>query len=374
MFPESIIEILKKYQNFNGDNILSISKSINDIIIYLNKINENISIQIQSMITNKNIDSAKELFSDCETLCNFINSIKPLDITLPEHNIEIAKELTTPINDFDEQTHIHICCENICPKCVEKLDPISIYYQRKTNGVINRESVSGFRCPNCGSLYMIDSDFEKFSDDNTNIEIHTKRYNKLNIQDEVYVVTDVNKCSANNHDLEDILGTIPIINKEGKVAFTYVDIIHCKTCHKYIMLKNTYQRINNFLACQVIDETKEQFAKTYNSISNYDTTGSKLSQLGYNVNCVDKLTENQRETLLAAIITSGLLTQGEIIGNIDKNIANGRSRIGSKKDWSNAVEKWEHDKKFVQSFKIEQSDNDINIGKIILKYRKSKIQ
>lgn len=378
MFPDELIQILEKYKEEMWlSHVENLNKNFKQTISLLKGLRNYLADKLYDIYTSDSLDDS----ADCDVLSSDISLLKQqilYYIKLQEatqvncdFKTETSKELMSLPIYFEEYTHIHLCCENVCPKCIEKLNPISIYYQRKIENVINRESVPGYRCPVCGSLYMIDSDFEKMDRNNTNIEIHTKRYNKLSIQDEVYVVTDVNKCSANGHDLDDILGTIPIIDNNGKTAFTYVDIIHCKTCHKYIMLKSTYQNIKDFLACQVIDETKEAINRTNNSISDYDSTGSKLSQLGYNVNCVDKLTEKQRETLLVAIISAKLLTQGEIIGNIDRNINNGLKRVDSKKDWSNAVAKWEHDKKFIQSFDIEKSDNDINIGKIILKYKKN---
>ena len=371
MFSEELVKIMQKYSDKNYQQVNSINGDIQDIINQLSDFRDILTAQLKELLCNN--ENTDELYDDIKLLNKEISAINPLPSTV--FNLmdqEVAEELTPSSNDFDEYTHIHVCCENICPKCMEKLNPTNIYYQRRINGIISREYVSGFRCPNCGSLYMIDSNIEKLDYSSTNIEIHTKRYNKLSVQDEVYVVTDVNKCSSNNHNLEDILGTVPIIETNGEITFTYIDILHCKTCNKYIMLKNTYQKIAKFLTCQVIDETKEPTNKTNNSVYGYgyDATGSKLSQLGYNVNCVDKLTEKQRETLLAAIISSELLTQGEIIGNIDRNISSGRNRIGSKKDWSKAIEKWEHDKKFVESFNIERSNNDINISKIILKYTK----
>lgn len=377
MFSEELIKIIEKYFDKNSQQVNNINSDIQDIIKQLSDFRDILGDRLKELLCNN--ESTDELYADIKLLNTEISTIKPLPVTILNHTEqEIAEEITPSVQekqiqkniDFEKYTHIHICCENVCPKCIEKLNPINIYYQRKANGIINDESVRGFKCPNCGSLYMIDSEIQQLDCNSTNIEIHTKRYNKLSINDEVYVVTDVNKCSAQDHDLDDILGTIPIIDQDGNIKFTYVDILHCKTCHKYIMLKSVFQKISDVLVCQVIDETKDPIHKINSFISGYDTTGSKLSQLGYNVNCVDKLTEKQRETLLAAIISSRLLTQGEILGNIDRNINNGRNRIGSKKDWSNAVSKWEHDKAFVQSFDIEKSDKDINIGKIILRYSK----
>lgn len=376
MFPEEIIKILSKYQDENSISLNNINNNISKIIDKLYIINQNLAEQIKNLVLDKDTDNnADEIMKDSKILRDYIKSIKLLEvkeITTNNLSMETSEEIFPSLdNEFDEYTHIHICCTDMCTKCKEKLDSTNIYYQRKFNDIIKRESISGFRCPNCGSLYMFDYEMQIFDCDNTNIEIHTRRYNKLCIQDEVFVITDINKCSSKNHDIEDIIGSIPIIDADGNITFTYVDISYCRTCHKYIMLKNTYQEISNFLACQVIDETREKSVRSKLSSFGYDTTGSKLSQLGYNVNCVDKLTEQQRETLLSAILSSKILTKGEIVGNIDRNISSGRSRIGSKKDWSNAVEKWEHDKKFVQSFDIEHSKNDININKIILKYRKN---
>lgn len=378
MFSEELIKIIEKYFDKNSQQVNNINSDIQDIIKQLSDFRDILGDRLKELLCNN--ENTDELYDDIKLLNTEIATIKPLPTTIFNYTgQEIAEEITPSVQekqiqkiiDFEKYTHIHICCENVCPKCIEKLNPTNIYYQRKSDDTIHDESVRGFKCPNCGSLYMIDSEMGQLDCNNTNIEIHTKRYNKLSINDEVYVVTDINKCSAQDHILEDILGTIPIIDQDGNTTFTYVDITHCKTCNKYIMLKSVYQKISEVLVCQVIDETKDPIHKINSFISGYDTTGSKLSQLGYNVNCVDKLTEKQRETLLTAIISSKLLTQGEILGNIDRNINNGRNRIGSKKDWSNAVAKWEHDKAFVQSFDIAKSENDINIDKIILRYRKN---
>lgn len=175
-------------------------------------------------------------------------------------------------------------------------------------------------------------------------------------------------CSKQNHDIEDIICDIPITKSDGDIAYESVRISHCKKCNKYVLLKSDFDSLDGIPACCVIDETHPK-SNSDNSDFNYEEKGgSKLYQYGYSVNCSDKLTDEQRHSILLMQLLSENMTKGEICSTLDTNIQSGLKRKDSKKDWSNAVAKWKADRKFVQYLDLEKEYDRIDIDRLILKF------
>ena len=138
------------------------------------------------------------------------------------------------------------------------------------------------------------------------------------------------------------------------------------------MLKSDYDRINGIPACIIIDETYSKREYSENDFFYGENSGSKLYQHGYNVNCNDNLTVEQRHTILTMQLLSNNITKGEICSILDTNINRGENRKQSKRDWSKAVAKWKSDKEFVMNIDLEKEAKRINIDRLILKFRKDK--
>ena len=136
------------------------------------------------------------------------------------------------------------------------------------------------------------------------------------------------------------------------------------------MLKSEYDRLKGIPACVIINETYNRTHYTENDFFYGDRGGSKLYQYGYNVNCADKLTVEQRHAILTMQLLANNITKGEIYSILDTNISSGMKRKDSKKDWSKAVEKWKADKEFVSGLDLEKEAQKYSIDRLILKYRK----
>ena len=89
---------------------------------------------------------------------------------------------------------------------------------------------------------------------------------------------------------------------------------------------------------------------------------SILMQYGYNVSQTKDLSEYQRQKILVMIIEHEVLSKNEIIGYLDFFI---RQRKG-RKIYKNAIEKWEKDKEFVESYR-KGSFRMVGIGSITRK-------
>lgn len=359
MFPKEISDILVKYQNITLDEVLNINNDINKIICNLKSIRGNLSKELSRLTDNDSIDNFEdEIFQDIKTLRNYINLIT---------FIELSDET---IPSFDKCVYPYLVSDDICPFNNEKMKPHLIHYKRRINNCIYDESVEWYKCPVCNKLFVLDIDAEHFVFDNTNIILSDKYYNKILYHD-VIVISDINKCSSQDHDIDDLECELPVIEPDGNIIYQTVPISHCITCNRYVMLKSIYDNLSGVPACVIIDETKNKSEHAENQTT-YEEKGSKLYQYGYNVNCIENLTPEQRHTILVMQLALNNITKNEIYSILDTNINRWSNRKESKRDGSKAVAKWKEDKEFVKNIDLEKEIETINIGKLILKYKISK--
>lgn len=365
MFTKELIDILIKYSDENQDNIEQINKSVQQITDSLKKIKSNISKQLW-VITNSD-----DVADDGTNILNDINKLKR-SISEINSSIIVTKQYNIPYDNTDffyEKLNVYLVPDDICPICGAKLEPYILNYKKIVEHKIKEDYIELYKCPSCNNIFALYYDVEDVDFEQTNILFNTKYLQKLSIYEDIYVFSNISKCSSNNHKIQDISCVLPIVKRDGSIDTVLVDLSYCETCNRYVMLKYTYDNLEGVPICKIIDETRES---SNNSESYFDDSESKLRQYGYNVNCIDKLTEEQRHTILAAQLITKNMQRSEIISAISKNITNGEKRIAAnyKKDWSNAVKKWKSDREFVNNFDIEKSYNLININRIVLKYTK----
>lgn len=364
MLSDELIAILKKYAESNQDEIFKINQSINQITQSLKTIRSDMSRQLQTILDSDDIND------NGESLLNDINSLKRQISNINASIIEVKQYV--PYNDiieFNDKIYVYLVSDGICPICNEKLESHSIHYQVKVSGQILNATIKWYKCPVCGKLFALYEDIEDFNTSNTNIEFNTRFLQKLSMYEDVYVLTNISMCTSSNHVINDISCILPIILSDGTIDIIEVELAYCETCNKYIMLKYTYDNLPGVPICKIIDETKNVHPIEKENFC-YGDSESKLSKYGYNVNCVDKLTDEQRHTILSVQIITQNMQRSEIISIISKNIANGEKRIQQKykKDWTNAVKKWKADREFVSNIDIDKCHNAINVNRIILKY------
>lgn len=369
MFPEELTKLLNKHKDSNHIQIENINSNIKDIIKSLKNIRNNLSSELFKINTSDEIVDATEILADIKTLKEQISYIETLPIQTENKTTEVSEKLSE-IPRFTNKVILHSSEDDICLHCNVKFTQHHIRYQRIINNKLCSETKFWYKCPVCNRLFIIDYEIEDFDFSNTNITIKKRAKDKINFADAI-VIFNINKCSKHNHDIEDVKCEIPIIVSTGEVMYGKFPLIHCKTCNKYIMLKSTYDTINGVPACIIVDETNSSSQYTENEFYYGDSSGSKLHQYGYNVNNQDKLTEEQRHTILSLQLLSENITKGEICSILDTNIARGSNRKESKRDWSKAVSKWKADKEYVLNLDLEKESKRVDIDKLVLRFSKN---
>lgn len=370
MWEKNFIELLKKYGSNNENNIRKFIDNYEDIIRSITNIQEVVANKISEEIVHEaRKDIMEEICNDAQKLKEikkeYQNVIQILEeSTITTTQLEIADTIKSDIEN--DKIPIYVIADKTCPLCMTniKYTPITYKDYRKKG---KEYSFKGYKCFKCGKEYVLDTDLLDLTD--TNVELITDFYNRISLHD-VIVLSNINKCGKHNHKIEDTVGVLLTISNEGKIIEEEVALIYCNNCKKYTILKSEYERIKGTPLCEIIDETK-----TANTNAEFDYTdkgGSKLARHGYNVNCVDKLTKIQRETILGIQLASGNMTKGEIMSYIDANIENGLKRSNSQKSWDNAINKWKSDREYVRNFNLDTFKKRININRFILKYSKRK--
>ena len=159
------------------------------------------------------------------------------------------------------------------------------------------------------------------------------------------------KHNRTQHNVESV--TIKALNAQGTII-TF-NAFYCHSCNEYYttrenIILNRYPLIRfNFHSRQAYERREE----------------SELMMYGYTVK-EGELSANQRQNLLARLITFGFLDKFYITGFIKYLINNNGRRANMK----SAVEKWQSDLEFVQNFNIG-TQRTVYVEDMKIKYRGS---
>lgn len=366
MFPEEIIRILKKYQSDNTEIIDDINMSIEHIKSLLQQINKIIAKKTYDLMQDEEPDNnVNELMDESKIIRKYIKSIQSIDVWKENnYNIEISKEFTSPI--FNGNVKVFLLSDDLCPFCNIKLSQHIIHYQKLLDNKLERENVSWHWCKICRNLFCIDYEIEDFNFDNTNIVLNKTKYENIIPLDicSVVILKNTLKCSS-NHDVVDVIAKIPTLDSFGNVSYVRVSASYCRTCKRYTILKEDFDKIDNILLCNVIDETQNSVPND-NAENNFELEQNKslLAQYGYNVQTKKDISKEQRHIILASIIEAQILSKRGVIDHLTTLIERG-SKI---EKWKLATSKWKEDRDYINSYNLGELP-EVILDKIILKYK-----
>lgn len=185
-----------------------------------------------------------------------------------------------------------------------------------------------------------------------------KKERKINNGDFV-VITNLFRCFHKEHLVEEIIGVISVVDRQGKIIERKVSGAYCPKCNCYYLLTSQYKKLkeNGILLCQLIDgETyyKKGKLQDFNAASE-----SLLMQNGYNVKANNGLTDVQRQVILQNIMDNKILTPHRISSYLDMFIAQKRNMP----QYKEAILKWEKDRSFVLNYK-NGNKRSVNIQSI----------
>lgn len=180
-----------------------------------------------------------------------------------------------------------------------------------------------------------------------------KYYNEIQFQD-FLIKRSVFRCYYKDHELEDITANVKILNWNGKLETMKVSAGYCADCSVYFIFDETYKEIQRrgTPVCRVYDwKTIESDNATEGNMRL--ASESILRQYGYNVNANEGLSSEKRQHILQLIVDNNILTKSEIISYLDFFI----NQRKNNKAMKTAVEKWQSDKQFIQSYRMDSFEN-----------------
>lgn len=350
MNTKEIIEIINTYGT--DEQIQSFYKIFNKIMAMTNDIKKEILNKMQESVMSDEIDTDLETYlDDIKVIKKFVRSIKDTKSNL-RYDTSMVQE--TLIKNFI----LYLTDYYDCPECYEKLESTESYYH--SDDFSSSKSIDTLYCSKCRKRFVHYEIANNINFDKTNIELKYDYFSVLSPFD-VIVISNISFCTSRNHDIEDKNALLKIILPDGQIQSMIVALAYCKTCNKYYMLKYHYDQLDGIPICEIVDNTKES---SKNQNKDFGDKPSKLNNLGYNVNCVEKLTDIQRHTILALQLESQGMTKSEILSYLQFQI----NKFSPRVNCQSAVAKWRRDMKFVSDYKIGESEISGKIEKFILRY------
>lgn len=368
MILQELIILLNKYNNNNNiNNIRDISEGLNKIMKSLQNIRNNLADAYHKSLISDDEDINCDIdINDIMILKKEITVLKgeieklPLSNTneVPSDNIEISLSNRPKITVYRFK-------DSDCPICHCSMNNTSIVYKFIENNEIKNKLIPVYRCPKCNKIFSsnINENIQKSEENNLNIkEDFYFEYNKLDYFS-VIVLSTIRACSYRNHNISDVNVQVPIILEDGTISNTKLAASYCKTCNRYIILKDDFKKIKDIIACEVIDETVPTSLSSNDDIE-IAQKQSLLYKRGYNVKSKDNISQEQRQAILALAIDNRIMTKHSIMDHLTTLIDRG-SKI---EKWYQATQKWKIDRQFVSGYN-QDTYSQVCTNRVTLKYQ-----
>lgn len=263
---------------------------------------------------------------------------------------------------------------------VENLKKIRLC--RKCNESLEKSMGFGRRCPRCNVYYVDKKTYARYKDayillnsdfledrlkgtysypksTATSERVNKSSIDSLSITAHDFVVRSyVFKCSNKEHALQDIQATFTIIDRQGNVSKLSVPAGYCPSCDTYYVMDSVFRQIEDkgIPICRTTDLIKStESLSGWHNKSAYRRMASEsiLKKFGYSVSQERDLPEEQRRNILAAMVDFEVLTKSEIDSYLSFYIKskNGQRNADGTLRYGAAIEKWESDRKWLNSYK-----------------------
>lgn len=361
MFSEELIKIIEKYFDKNSQQVNHINSDIQDIIKQLSDFRDILGDCLKELLCNN--ENTDELYNDIKLLNTEISMVKPLPVTILNlTEQEIAEELDPISPIILKPVKLYLCEDNICPVCGCSMDETHTVYSENN---YDRKLISSYRCNCCNRFFVCDYVIDEIDISKTNLQIIKDYYFKIPEIDieQVIVLKNSLPCSSQHHT-RDLTAKIPILDENCESQYVEVRASYCFDCKRFTILKDDFDKISDIVTCKVIDETS--IYKNYPTEHTHEQENdvSILKLYGYNVQTKKNISDQQRHIILSSIIEAGIMTRRQVIDLIETNM----KRKSTRPDCELAVQKWQDDINFVNTYKTEELPKVV-LDKIVLKYK-----
>ncbi len=155
------------------------------------------------------------------------------------------------------------------------------------------------------------------------------------------------KCMHNSHHIDNIDASVQVMDDRGNIHLMAVSAGYCRSCKTYFIMEDSYERIKRYgtILCRISDE--KSYVQSMRNGNMVLAQQSILMQYGYNVSMEDNLSATRRHKILALIIDAHILSKSEVLSYLTFFIS--QRQYNDK--YVNAIEKWENDKEFVNTYR-----------------------
>lgn len=157
-----------------------------------------------------------------------------------------------------------------------------------------------------------------------------------------------NSFRCKNHLKTDYAGEVPLLLRDGNIQYALIPVSYCHDCDYFFVLDKTFQdlRKKGVIACRVTDyQTFKDYHPHYNIPASKWNQISPLRLFGYCVNQQENLTDEQRQSILEKIVDNGILPKDRVLSYLSFFM---RNPIYGQ----NAIEKWDADYKYLESYQL----------------------
>lgn len=145
-------------------------------------------------------------------------------------------------------------------------------------------------------------------------------------------------CNIHKHNIIPIKSTLKLTAQN---KFLQIPTNYCRDCKK-VFIGNQTLNLYEQQYGKVLLHREEAQEKTYNSEFKAFKSQSQLHQTGYNV-INGNWTKTERQAHLNALISNNIMTQFEIIRDLEFTI----NIFQNRSNYSRAIEKWQQDLLFI---------------------------
>lgn len=162
-----------------------------------------------------------------------------------------------------------------------------------------------------------------------------------------------------HHKLEDMVGEVEVVDKNGNVRTYLIPIVFCESCNTYYVLENVYLELKKkgCIRCEILSFLEYKNGNKPNNGSLNEM--SPLRKWGYTVSQNAGYSDVQRRGILEDILDNKIMSKDEVLSYLSFFI-----RLNHKGS-DRALEKWRDDMTYISNYKLGTSKK-VKIGKITI--------
>ncbi len=209
-----------------------------------------------------------------------------------------------------------------------------------------KKAIEVIQIPELRHLAELIAIYNKERKDGTILQKNVERRLK---RSDTIAITYSFACTQKNHSIMPYCGIVPILSFDNHRIEEKVYLGYCRQCDVFYMFSRDYKNLKKkgTILCKVISMSSGDVEYDSNLLR-FNNAESILAKYGYNVQLSKNLSFDERKEILDRIISDKAMSIHNIINILEMEIHLNRR----KRNYSNAVSKWEMDVDYLKNYGI----------------------